>query len=240
MNDARPTREALARRKYQLQEARVQSPDDQWGVGNAADAKAYGQTTLRLSNGERQIDLIQGQFPHSRSDDRTYGRLTGTLPPDAPRIYSFSGHRVRVHLDIQEYNYLKESDLSGDDIRKGCMLHVQLNDVLAYGKFTRTYSQALHEAAQLVPRLLELPVSLAQPGFPELIGRRVRYQGCPATVELYFPEQGALILALAPGCELPPPDYLSPEERELYDPKDDENQRPKIDLFSERLWWWDR
>src|SRR6266550_5734358 len=90
---------------------------DKWGVGNKKDEKAFAKTFV----GSREVELFFGEFPHSRSDNNIYARW-----PDG-RIDEFDGHRVLVSVELSMKNYLKESELSGDEIRKGGSCLIKFN-----------------------------------------------------------------------------------------------------------------
>lgn len=65
--------------------ARIKSLEEaspQWGVGDQADAKAFATADVA---GQR-VDLIHGQFPHSRRDNNTYARMSH-------HIVAFDGNR---------------------------------------------------------------------------------------------------------------------------------------------------
>lgn len=195
---------------------------EKWGVGNAAGSKAFD--TIRL--GGETLDLIHGEHPHSRSDSSTYARWS------SGRIDSFNGHRVRTRIEIEEENYLKESELSGDDIRKGGSCRIYLNDFPVYGFFHRDAQWALLRAHQVLAELYDLPVCLwdeAERG--ALIGRKVYYRSHPAVVTYYFPDQGCVVLSPI-GGSFP----LAPYAIEDGDDADDETV--KVDVLDKGIWWW--
>lgn len=192
---------------------------DKWGVGNAADSKAWG--TARV--GDTVVELIHGEHPHSRRDDTTYARF-----PDGS-IDAFSGHRVQVRVEVETSNYLKTSYLSGDEVRRSCSARVFFDDRLVYSFGGRDPEPLLHRAAELIPRLFEHPSNLAE-GVERLEGRPIFYRETPAVIRRYLPDQGALVVEPAEGHRFP---------RSCWQEDDDEDGATfdKPDLFSDHVWW---
>src|SRR5690349_3436109 len=104
------------------------STEDQWGYGNPKDTKPFGRQ--RMDDGS-PFDIVWGEHPHGRQDNRMYARF-----PDG-RIEDFDGHRVRTHVELRTFNYLKCSGLSGNEVRKGGQFRIYLNDRLVWAKFWR-------------------------------------------------------------------------------------------------------
>lgn len=103
--------------------------ETQWGVGDRANSDAHSTTIV----GGHVVELIAGEHPHSRSDNSTYARYRGR--GSGGRVVGFSGHSRRWALEIEEFNYLKESHLSGDEVRRGCRakISVEGRQVYAFG-----------------------------------------------------------------------------------------------------------
>lgn len=83
--------------------------DEKWGAGDPSKWSDHG--TVKVGN--REYPLIYGEHPHSTNDNKHYITGMGKEP------VGFDGHRIQLGVQIEEANYLKESHLSGDEVRKG-------------------------------------------------------------------------------------------------------------------------
>ncbi len=115
--------------------------EEKWGPGNRKNEKSF--RTIGLKGGE-QLELFFGEHPHSRKENSIYAR---TKHGD---IYDFEGHQVPLKIVIQEYNYLKTSSISGDEIRKGGTAQLYLDDLLIYEEFCRSYQSGYKLIEQFI------------------------------------------------------------------------------------------
>ena len=198
------------------------SGDNDWGVGDQRGAKPFGTATV----GTTQVDLITGQHPHSRSDNRHYARW-----PDG-RIEEFDGHRIQVRVEIETYNYLKESEMSGDEIRKGGIGRIFFNGRQVYDWFFRDAQVACRQADRLIGELLACPADLWRPdAAAQLKGRKVFYRDTPALITSVILDQGCVILtADTPDKRFPAPPWREPGE--------DAEPTVKVEVTSPHLWWY--
>ena len=193
---------------------------DQWGVGDQSDAKAFGSVLVH----GKPVELITGEHPHSRSDNKHYARF------ESGRIVGFSGHRVCTSIEIRESNYIKDSELSGDDIRKACSLSIKFNDRYVYGTGFRDYQAALNYAPVLIDKLMDHPLDLWIDDWEErALGRKVFYSDRPAIITMVMSDQGAVLAESLPGSEFPRPSWNTDLE---HDPN-----RVKDTILSERWNW---
>lgn len=199
--------------------------EEKWGYGNPESDKAFDTITL----GNETWDLVWGEHPHSRSDDRMYARA-----PDG-RIEGFSGHRICFGVEIAEKNYLKESHLSGDEIRKGGSGRILADGVVIYEFFTRDCSNALLRAHAYIEQLKEAAGGdwLTAKGREKLIGRKIYYDRTPAIIERCITDQGCIIIVPESG-EFPPPVYASEPE----DFHREDATSIKTEVIDPRIWWW--
>lgn len=195
---------------------------DQWGVGSKAQDKAFD--TAKLQNGET-VELVFGEHPHSRRDNNIYARWSDG------RVEAFDGHRIRTRVELEEWNYLKMSGLSGNEVREGGTGNIYFNDRLVHSFFFRRIESALRQAERLVEQLKDHPARLWEwrDGHPSIIGRKVYYHGIPATVKTWWADQGAVCLsAAAPESTFPRMPWHDREEPEA---------EIKDDLLSPHIWW---
>lgn len=201
---------------------------EQWGYGNPKDPKSFGTVTV----GSREYDLVWGEHPHSRSDNKMYAkdRASG-------HVEAFNGHRVLMSVEIGEENYLKESDLSGDEIRKGGYARIFADGIQVYEFFHRDAERALIRAAQLIPKLHEAALMswTNKRERDKLVGRKVFYDRTPAIIERLVVDQGCVILKPDGASAFPPPIYAIDGDDDFYD--DDERDYVKTEVLDPKIWW---
>lgn len=197
------------------------SDDNRWGPGEAArKAKAFD----RVMVGDQVVELIHGDHPHSRSNNTTYARF-----PNG-QVEGFSGHRILWGVQVQEFNFLKESGLSGNDVREGGTGLIFVGGVQVYEFFFRQIEGALLKARSIIAKLEDLPVQIwSEKDRERLVGRSVYYYNHPATISRLILDQGAVIL------KADPPPFPSPPWREAGDDEDSDNV--KDDILSPHIWW---
>lgn len=202
--------------------------EQKWGVGSKKDAKAFDTITLH----GRPYELFFGEHPHSRCDNDTYAR-----GPDG-EIEEFDGHRICWRVEVSEHNYLKESELSGDEIRKGGAYRLYVDNVCIYEGFCRSVESGMRMAQQKMDELSEAAAGdwLRDKDRSKLIGRKVFYHNVPAVITSLIVDQGSVIIAPEDGYKLAAPPYEEdPEEWAL-----EHQDGVKDDVTSPHIWWWRR
>lgn len=174
--------------------------DDKWGVGDQADSKAFGKTYVGDEERGFPVELIHGEHPHSRSDNSIYARC------EDGEIYAFSGHRCLKRIVFSDNNRLKESELSGDEIRGGSSCKIFLNGLQVYEFGYRDLNYGLNKAGVIFVELTEnapcyIDACLDGSSGKSLKGRKVWYQNQPAIIDYVMPDQGAMTV-------IPDPEYL--------------------------------
>lgn len=157
--------------------------NEQWGVGKERNSKAFDKIFLY----NQEYDLIFGEFSHSTSDNTTYARNKEGI------IHNFSGHRRPFKIEIEEYNYLKESELSGDEIRKGCTGKLFINNIQCYECGGRTYDRAYKNIEKFIEDM-ESEWHWYPNDINYMLNNIVAYEGLPFYVERVIIDQAALIL----------------------------------------------
>lgn len=194
--------------------------DDQWGPGEPTAWKSHGSVHL----GDREVELIYGEHPHSRQDNRHYAMLDET--PTA-----FDGHRIQVGVIIEESNYLKSSHYSGDEVRKGGGCKITADGQVVFAFFSRSAMASCLRAHQLIGQLMEHSSNwMDAKARAELLGRKVFYREHPAIIERLIVDQGCLILKTADGAAFPTP---------VWRDEDDEESEPtvKVEVTDPMIWW---
>lgn len=171
----------------------LDNASEQWGPGPAADWRFWADGVQKFRDGTG-FRLLHGRYPHTRRPNTTYAMIDGHDEP-----VGFDGHAVRTDIEIEEYNYLKSSSLSGDQVRAGCQLRVKMNDRLVYARGFRKSARAALWWAANSHELFEHPVKLwasPQPErpWPDLVPRLVFWNDMPGLISSYYPEQGCVII----------------------------------------------
>jgi hypothetical protein len=197
-----------------------------WGVGSEGAAKAFD--TIQLHG--RTYDLIFGELPHSRQDNNIYARAADG------RIEGFDGHRLCWRVEVEESNYLKESELSGDEIRKGGSFKLYVDGECIYDGFCRSVESGMKMASAKMEQLGDVAGGdwLRAKTRDKMIGRPIFYHGVPAVITRLVVDQGCVIIEAAEGHQLRPPVYEDDPEDWLLDHQDG----VKDDVTSPHIWWW--
>lgn len=196
-----------------------------WGAGDPSKWADHG--TVLLGKGRKPHKLIYGEHPHSTSDNKHYAILDDMNEP-----IGFSGHRPLIDINIKSENYLKESDLSGDEIRKGGLCTISFDGTQCYEFFFREVSWALLHANSLIPKILEAPLhNYWDPGEEKrIIGRKIYYREIPSVIFSLIRAQGCIMVHREDGLPYPPPIYELGADRE---------QSVKLDILEDKnIWWW--
>lgn len=202
------------------------SDETKWGIGSAKDAKAFDTIELHGST----YDLIFGEYPNSRQDNNIYARSP------SGNIEGFDGHRLCWRVEVEEHNYLKESELSGDEIRKGGSFKLYVNGECIYEGFCRSVEYGMDAAKRMMATLGEVAGGdwLRAKDRDRLVGRQIYYHGVPAVVTSLIVDQGCIIIQAAEGHKLKPPVWEGdPEDWEL-----DHQDGVKDEVTSPHIWWW--
>lgn len=196
---------------------------DQWGAGDRTKWSDHGSVQI----GNQRHPLIYGEHPHSRRDNQHYA-----LMHDEP--VGFDGHRVLIDVRLTSSNYLKESELSGDQVRKGGSGEILADGEVVYEFFFRDVQGALIRAHGLIGQLGEAAGGdwLLKERRENLIGRKLYYREHPAVIERLIVDQGCLILRTEDGKPFPAPVWR--------DARWDDDGEPtvKVEVTDPNIWWW--
>lgn len=154
----------------------------------------------------------------------------------------FAGHRTPLAIEIEEYNYLKSSALSGDEVRKKATARVYYVESTPLSRTrvhvltlsARTHDHLLVDLLHLIPKLHEHPLRLFDPEDRARIeGRKVFYRDLPAVIERFKPDMGVFLRP--DGIEaFPPHAYNSDREgwEEAY------GRGLWANIFDDHIWWY--
>ena len=196
---------------------------EQWGVGDQADAKAFDTVAEGY--------LIFGQFPHSRRDNNIYlRRPSGSIVP-------FDGFRRLIDIQIESSNYEKESELSGDEIRKSVVGKIIVDGVPLVEVFGREPQRVMKNLDRLIDEYSEHPSNWFDKKSREALpGRKIWYHDQPATIKSIIEKQNAVIIETEPGFR--PPTRGDDDFDSWDDWKVDGHYEVKDDVLSPHIWWW--
>lgn len=192
---------------------------EKWGVGNRKDEKAFA--TVKV--GDEDVELIHGEHPHSRADNKIYARFKDGS------VEGFDGHMMLVGFRYEPSNYLKTSGLSGNEVRKGGQFVVTVNGRDIYSRFCRSAERAAGMFFELEPKLFEGPIDWRDPeGW--LIDRKIYYQNVPAVITRWLADEGDVIIEAEPG-------YTFPQQPWHDDFPPDDETSVTDDILSPHIWW---
>lgn len=176
-----------------------------------------------------------------------WAQVDNGLTSEGPEHWShFTGHRVRVGLDLRTWNERDVHDWKGyDDVRGRGYWQLYFNEQPVYEGYCGASGisyvspvdvlRCLHRIPQVASQLLELPVDwTAESHAEQFAGRRVIYDGTDAVITRWIPDQGAVVLRPENDAKFPPPPWAEP------DYPDDERDTVKDDVLTGRIWWWPR
>lgn len=174
------------------------------GVGQNAGSKAFDTVMV----GDKKYELIHGEFPHSRNDNTMYVRSAGG------QVTGFDGFRRPFRIEIEEYNYIKRSGLSGDEVRKGCNVKVYCGGIQIYDEFARGYEMAYKKADEYI-RSLELMLDWFPFNAESKVGKVIGYREQLFKINIVLVSQGCFILETVDG---------KPRKRFLYEDEEDTDE----------------
>jgi hypothetical protein len=197
---------------------------EQWGVGDKADSKAFATVSVEGV----QHDLITGEHPHSKSDDRIYARSP------SGEVVGFKGNRPLVSVMIEESNYHKGSYYSGDQVRAACRTTITFDGLIVYStaerRNARDHATRLHD---LITKLLEHPVyNPCNANWQEaVVGRKVYYRDQPAVVKRVNWRKGEVTLVADGGV------FRQPGYSDIDPDPDDDRTSIRTDFLDDSIFW---
>jgi hypothetical protein len=197
--------------------------EEKWGVGeNPKEKQAFGKTIVD----GHEYDLIFGDYPHSRQDNTIYAR------DKEGRVTGFDGHRLPFKIVIEERNYMKDSELSGDQIRKSCKGELWLNGIQIYDGSHRTYERMYKEITRFIDEM-EMNWSWFPNKLEEVIGKTIGYKEQLFVIERVIVDQACLILKHVEGKRKK---FLY-EDEEDFDEYEAEDS-VKVEITSPQICWY--
>ena len=207
---------------------------EQWGAGDPSKWSDWGSVKI----GKREMKLIWGEHKHHYSDNKMY------VVPEEGEPIDFDGHRILTDVVLRSRNYLKESELSGNEYRKGGTGEILADGEVIYEFFFRDIQWALLKAHNLIGELSEHSSSwMVKKEREKLIGRKIYYERTPAIISRLITEQGCLMLKADNVGNVEPltaeimvsrfekPVYLNDGEEHEYE------DVIKVEVLDPKIWW---
>ena len=137
----------------------------------------------------------------------------------------FDGHRVLWAFSYEPHTYLKESELSGEQYRKGGYMQITRNGLSVFKEFCRNPERAFTVMQYTLPKLQDFPFEYLEIGY-----------------KLYNHDQPAYITGLCDDGEImvktvdgKPFNWAFKQN----DPKEDDEwgDKDRVHILSEHLYW---
>lgn len=154
----------------------------------------------------------------------------------------FDGHFVEWKLEYIPETYLKESEVSGEQYRKGGSVKIYLNGDCVCNEFCRTENMAI---TLMSKHLHELKCHFETFGIKnietwkeDIIGKKVYHAGVPSIVDSYCGD-GEVILRTESGGNYRI--YGHKEEERIYEPdtfEDEWKDKDRVHITDKRIYWW--
>jgi hypothetical protein len=134
----------------------------------------------------------------------------------------FDGHHTLWGFEYFPTTYLKSSELSGDEYRKGGEIRYYKNRKLCYTEFCREPHLALLKIGATLLKLQDFPWEYV------VIGKKVFYDSTPCTIHRIIEDQGFIILKTDDGKPFPVP---------VWDEDGECKDSIKVEIISPNIWW---
>ena len=170
---------------------------------------------------------VNGQEKEAKWVDRT-DTMDGYWEVDG---VPFDGHRVLWSFSYEPKTYLKESELSGDEWRKGGALRIFRNGVCVYSQFVREPERATRYIAWFLPKLQEFPWEYVT------VGRKLYDHDVPVVITSIC-DDGEVIVKTEDGSIIPWAFKIEAVKNGEETEADDEwKDTDRVHVLSEHLSW---
>ena len=144
----------------------------------------------------------------------------------------FDGHRVLWSFSYEPKTYLKESELSGDEWRKGGSAKIFRNGVCVYNEFCRKPERAFRILAYFLPILQDIDFDLIKEG------RKIYHAGVESIIDSIC-DDGEILVKTESGKPYEIYAYKKEEFKEDPEHYEDEwKDKDRIHITDTRISWW--
>ena len=143
----------------------------------------------------------------------------------------FDGHYVLWSFDYKPFNYLKESELSGDEYRKGGYVTIYRNGVSVFKDFCRSENRACVIIASKLPILQEFFWEYVK------VGQKLYNHDVPCVIDSICSD-GEILVKTEDGSRIPWAFKIEGEKNGESTPEEDEwFDKDRVHVTSEHLYW---
>jgi hypothetical protein len=189
--------------------------------------KIFDTTVFGTGIETENIGLFFGDKPHSTNDNSIYAETNDG------RVYDFDGHRIPFKIEIEEFNYLKSSGLSGDEIRKACRGKLYVKGIQCYEVGHRTYDRCYKNISDFIDSMEE-KWSWYPFHTDEWLGKTIGYREQLFKIDKFIIGQACMMLTPIYGKR----HKFLWEDDEDYDPDDPETHEIKVEINSSVITWY--
>lgn len=144
---------------------------------------------------------------------------------------SFDGHRTLWSFSYEPKNYLKESELSGDEWRKGGNMQIMRNGISVFKEFCRTPERAFVVMQYMMPKLQNFPWEYVK------VGHKLYDHSVSVVIERIC-DDGEVLVKTEDGSNIPWPHTLEAIKKgETTWEQEDWQDTDRIHVLSEHLSW---
>lgn len=139
----------------------------------------------------------------------------------------FDGHYELWGFSYEPNTYLKESELSREEWRKGGQIKFFRNGIQVYEDFCRETERAAIKVLELTNKLQEIDWSKIKEG------TKIYWRNVPAIIGYVMLEQGCFMVSPDGVDGFPDNAFAQENWEKLEDPKN-----VKIGVLDPHIWWW--
>jgi hypothetical protein len=236
-----------------IMRAIMASPEPSGSDDDRSFWRALGDQARRWEANYRSVEELVADVGRPKTvrvelagADEVNGGETGSwfwadVSGDGSHWSRFEGHLMQVDVELHTCNERDANDWKGrDEIRAAGEWKLSLNrQVMADGWFREDVGAALREIGRVVEQLRHhsaLDHRIDTPYAEQLVGRKVWYERTPAVVSMLTGD-GCVMLRVV-GAEYFPPTVWEVEQAAESGIEPELDNEVKIELTSEKIWWW--
>jgi hypothetical protein len=143
----------------------------------------------------------------------------------------FNGHYQIFSFGYEAKNYLKESELSGDEYRKGGNVWISRNGVKVYSEFCRTQERALNLIHEFLPKIMDFDFNML------VVGRKVYHGGVESILESLC-SNGEIFLRTEDGKSYEIYGEKKESMKEDANYEDEWKDKDRVHFTDSRIYWY--
>ena len=183
--------------------------------------------SLDLKEELKTIDTVR---IHNQDKELKSGMVSGEYVQEVDDI-NFDGHRTLWSFNYEPKTYLKESELSGDEWRKGGTVKIFRNGVCVFNEFCRTAERANYLVQVNLPKLQGFDFEYFK------VGRKIYNHDWPCVIESIC-DDGEFICKTEDGSDIPWAHKIeSIKNGEATESDFDWKDTDRVHILSEHIWW---